>query len=55
VIYAYIDSGDVIRWRQQRDRYAIEYTLGPAVAGKPMVRMGPNVENRLQIQQIEVP
>lgn len=54
VIFAYIDSGDVIRWRQQRDRYATEYTIGAAAAGKPMTRLGPNEENRLQIQQLEV-
>lgn len=54
VIFAYIDASDILHWRQQRDRYAIEYTVGPAVAGKPLARMGPNEENRLQLQQIAV-
>ena len=55
VIFAYVDDVGMIRWRQQRDRYAIEYTVGAASAGKVMTRLGPTTDNRLQIQQLEVP
>ncbi len=54
VIFAYINASNVVNWRQQRDRYAIEYTIGPALSSRPMARMGPTTDNRLQIQQIEV-
>lgn len=49
VLFVYSKAG-VLYWRQQRDRYTIERTVGPITAGQTLRRVGPNVENRLQIE-----
>lgn len=48
VIFAYVRA-DVAYWRQQRDRYATEYTIGPAGGGL-LTRIGMNGVNRLQFE-----
>ena len=54
VIFAYVADDGVVRWRQQRDRYLVEYTVGPAAPGKTLVRLGPSEDNRLQLQLLAV-
>lgn len=48
VIFAYV-LGDVLYWRQQRDRYTVEYTAGPA-GGAQLTRIGMSVLNRFQFE-----
>lgn len=45
VILSYTRAG-VLYWRQQRDRYTVEYTAGPAV-GYALRRVGMTTNNRL--------
>lgn len=49
VIFAYISAG-ILYWRQQRDRYTVEYTAGPA-AGR-LRRIGMNADLRFQFEVI---
>lgn len=48
VIFAYVRA-DVLYWRQQRDRYTVEYTVGAAV-GRNLTRLGMTTKNRLQFE-----
>ncbi len=48
VIFGYV-LGDVLYYRQQRDRYLVEYEVGPA-AGKTLTKMGMSVMSRFQFQ-----
>lgn len=56
VIFAYVSSGGtLVHWRQQRDRYAIEYTVptsaAPVItADNPLIKLGPSLANRLQFE-----
>lgn len=47
VIFAYIDFEGFLNYRQQRDRYDIEYRVGGPVNGT-LTKVGPTVGNRLQ-------
>ena len=47
VIFGYT-LGTNLYWRQQRDRYDIQRTVGPTT--QLLMRMGPSVGNRLQFQ-----
>jgi hypothetical protein len=47
VIFSYTLSGNLY-WRQQRDRYDIQYLIGPT--SKQLIRLAPNVGNRLQFE-----
>lgn len=49
VIFAYTNLDDKLKWRQQRDRYGIEYLVGPA-GGEKLIRCGPSIDNRFQLQ-----
>ena len=49
VIFAYTDTSDEVHYRQQRDRYEIEYDVGSS-AGWELIRLGPSNDNRLQLQ-----
>lgn len=51
VIFAYVRDDDTVQYRQQRDRYAIDYPVGVA-NGETLIRVGPSVDNRLQLQLI---
>ena len=53
VIFGYVDTTAALHWRQQRDRYATEYDVGPVT--KPLVRLGPSEDNRLQFQLLNFP
>lgn len=48
VIFAYVRD-DVVRWRQQRDRYTVEYTAGPAL-GYQLHRLGMTENRRVQFE-----
>lgn len=55
IIFAYIRSGQV-RYRQQRDRFGVEYTLGATPsAGSRLVQLGMGENNRLQFKVTVVP
>jgi len=47
VMLAYTVGGQAY-FRQQRDRFNIQYPIGPAP--HPVMRFGPSIENRLQLQ-----
>ena len=47
VIFGYT-NGTNLCYRQQRDRYLIEYTIAPST--KLLMRMGPTTANRLQFE-----
>lgn len=47
VIFGYTLGADLY-YRQQRDRYDTQYNIGPSV--KRLIRMAPNVGNRLQFE-----
>lgn len=47
VIFAYLKDGNVY-FRVQRERFAVEHLIGPAVG--TLVRVGPNQDNRLQFE-----
>lgn len=49
VIFSYTRSG-TLYYRQQRDRYDVEYTIG--TTSKQLIRAAPNVGNRLQFQLV---
>jgi hypothetical protein len=50
VIFAYIRDGQA-RYRQQRDRYSVEYTLGPVPSDSARIeQLGMGVNNRLQFK-----
>jgi hypothetical protein len=50
IIFAYIRDGQA-RYRQQRDRYNVEYTLGPVPGpSSRLLRVGMGVNNRLQFK-----
>lgn len=49
VIFAYQRAG-VLYYRQERDRYGIEYTVGAVPAGYTLIRMGKNAGNRFQFE-----
>lgn len=49
VIFGYTISGNLY-WRQQRDRYDVEYLVGPATGN--LIKMGPNTGNRLQFMLV---
>lgn len=49
VIFAYTKSGGLF-YRQQRDRYDVEYTIG--ATSKLLQRCGPSVGNRLQFEVV---
>ncbi len=48
VVFAYV-RGDVLYYRLQRDRYTVEYTVGPAVKRK-LSRVGVTTNLRLQFE-----
>ncbi len=50
VIFAYTDTSDELHYRQQRDRYTIEYDVPGGSAGWELIRLGPSFDNRLQFQ-----
>ncbi len=45
VIFGYTRAGNLY-WRQQRDRYDVEYLVGPTA--NLLVKMAPNINRRLQ-------
>lgn len=47
VIFAYVRSGELY-FRAQRDRYGVEYDLGPAPASLQLAQLGMNTRNRVQ-------
>jgi len=47
VIFGYTMAGNLY-WRQQRDRYDVQYLIGPTA--NLLRKMAPNVGNRLQFQ-----
>ena len=49
VIFAYLRAGNLY-YRQQRDRYLIEYTVGAVPGAFKMRRIGKNVGNRFQFE-----
>lgn len=49
VIFAYLRAGNLY-YRQQRDRYLIEYTVGAVGASFKLRRVGKNVGNRFQFE-----
>lgn len=49
VLWTYSLAG-VVYWRQQRDRYTIQRTVGPLTAGQTLRKVGPSLGNRLQIE-----
>jgi hypothetical protein len=49
VIFAYVIGG-MLYWREQRDRYLIEYTVGAVPSGKHLQRVGKNSGNRFQFE-----
>jgi hypothetical protein len=49
VIFAYTKADDTLNWRQQRDRYGVEYPIGSA-GGEKLIRCGPSLDNRFQLQ-----
>jgi len=51
VIFAYTRA-NVLYWRQQRDRYTVEYTVGPAY-GQVIDRLGMNQGLRLQFELVD--
>lgn len=50
VIFMYVNTGNAVRYRIQRDRYANEYAAPGDASGSTLVRLGPSVDNRLQFQ-----
>jgi len=48
IIFVYTQD-NALYYRQQRDRYSVEYLLAPFVKGK-VLRIGMSVKNRLQIE-----
>lgn len=48
VIVAYTRGG-TLYWRQERDRYAVEYTVG-ASGTRTLTRLGMNVQERMQFE-----
>ncbi len=50
VIFVYTNTDNEINYRIQRDRYLIEYPVPGGSAGNTLVRFGPSVDNRLQLQ-----
>lgn len=51
VIFIYVDSTNALKYRIQRDRYAIVYSApGVPETDQVLVRFGPNSNNRLQAQ-----
>lgn len=51
VVFAYV-ADDYLYWRQQRDRYTVEYTAGQAGGGR-LRRLGMNTVNRLQFELVQ--
>ena len=49
VIFAYTNN-NTLYWRQQRDQYATQYTVGPTNANAILTKVGLNVGNRLQFE-----
>ena len=49
VIFAYV-RGTNLYYRQQRDRYLTEYTVGAVPNGYKLRRVAANVKNRLQFK-----
>jgi len=49
VIFAYVRDS-VLYWRQQRDRYTIEYAAGPVPDDMVLYRLGMNNERRFQFE-----
>lgn len=49
VIFSYTLGGNLY-WRQQRDRYDIQYLIG--ATAKTLIRAAPNVGNRLQFELV---
>jgi hypothetical protein len=49
VIFSYTLGGSLY-WRQQRDRYDVQYLIG--VTTKTLIRAAPNVGNRLQFELV---
>jgi hypothetical protein len=50
VIFGYVVAG-VLHWRQQRDRYLVEYTAG-ACAGFRLLTIGMSVNGRFQFKMV---
>lgn len=50
VIFGYTRA-NVLYWRQQRDRYTVEYTVGPS-SSLILKRIGMNQKNRLQFELV---
>lgn len=61
VIFGYVSNGgSSVHWRQQRDRYAIEYNVpseaDPSITiDNPLIRLGPTEANRLQFEFFVAP
>lgn len=53
VIFAYV-LDEVLYYRQQRDRYTIQYTVGPA-AGQTLIKMSFTTLNRMQFELQALP
>lgn len=51
VIFAYVSAG-TLYWRQQRDRYLIERTVGAVGAGFRLVTIGMNAIGRVQFKLV---
>jgi hypothetical protein len=49
VMFSYTLSGNLY-WRQQRDRYDIQYLIGATT--KMLIRAAPNIGNRLQFELV---
>jgi len=51
VLWVYV-RGTTVYWRQQRDRYATERTIGTVQSGGVLHRVGQNVQRRFQCEII---
>lgn len=49
ILWFYV-RGTTLYWRQQRDRYVTEYTVGAVTAGMLLKRVGQNVQRRFQCE-----
>lgn len=54
VIFAYVRAGNAY-YRQQRDRYAVEYLLGSAFGAVRILQLGMGTNGRLQFKMVSQP
>jgi hypothetical protein len=54
VIFIYANTSNEINYRIQRDRYTIDYPIAGGSAGQTLVRFGPALDNRLQVQLLPI-